>query len=255
MKLRIKILTGFSILAFMLLISGLWSIHEMNSISSSTKKILDENYQSIYAAKEMKEALEREDSGILLLLLGKEKEGKTIINTADSLFEERLKFTYTNITIPGEQIHLDSIQSKYHFYKNLWVRQVTDTSEENNLELYFQKIHQSFLTVKEAINDLIDLNDKLMYQTSFEIENRSERAIIPGIIAILSALIFTFIFNYLVSYFMVSSIRKITEGINNFKENRTPFDVKIEKTKDEIYYLADAIRNLCESLSTKDIQK
>ena len=71
MGLQFKILSGFFILVLMLFIAGLWSIYELNSIGSSVQSILDENYTSIHAAKRMKEALEREDSGVLLLLLGK----------------------------------------------------------------------------------------------------------------------------------------------------------------------------------------
>jgi len=103
MGLRLKILSGFLILSTMLVIAGLWSMNELNSVGSTVQKILDENYQSIHAAKIMKEAVEREDSGILLLLLGKWKEGRTIINSADSLFMSKLAFVIQNITIKDEK--------------------------------------------------------------------------------------------------------------------------------------------------------
>jgi NtrC-family two-component system sensor histidine kinase KinB len=71
MGIRAKILTGFLILAALLLVAGAWSIYELRHIGISVQKILDENYKSIDAAKVMTEALERQDSAILLLLLGK----------------------------------------------------------------------------------------------------------------------------------------------------------------------------------------
>lgn len=253
MGLRLKILSGFIILSLMLLIAGLWSIYELNTIGSSVQKILDENYQSIHAAKIMKETLEREDSAILLLLLGKWEEGRSILNSADSLFQEKLNFASLNITIPGEQDHLQSIRSKYGAYKKLWERPIVDTAKEGDIKWYFQEVHMSFLSVKESIDGLINLNDKMMYQTASELEHHSNRAIMPGIVAILSALIFTFIFNYLVNYYMVGPIIKITDRIKRFKDNKTPFDVKIE-TRDELYHLAEAIEHLCQ-LSTKDKQK
>ncbi|UCF62782.1 MAG: MCP four helix bundle domain-containing protein, partial [bacterium] len=120
MGLRIKILSGFLILALMLLIAGLWSIYELSTIGSSVQKILDDNYRSIHAAKIMKEALEREDSGILLLLLGKWEEGRAILTSADSLFNANLDLAFDNITIEGEQEQLKLIQSNYESYKNLW---------------------------------------------------------------------------------------------------------------------------------------
>ena len=71
MRLRLKILSGFLILAFMLSIAGIWSIYELQSIGTSVQQLLEDNYKSIDASKIMLEALEREDSGILLLLSGK----------------------------------------------------------------------------------------------------------------------------------------------------------------------------------------
>jgi len=251
MGLRIKILSGFLILSLMLLIAGLWSIYELSTIGSSVQKILDENYQSIHAAKVMKEALERQDSGILLLLLGKWEEGRQIMTSADSLFVANLEFAYNNITLEGEQEQLKLIESRYDGFKNLWRKPIVDTEKEGNLDWYFNEVHHSFLTVKEAINALINLNDKSMYQTASALKSRSNRAIMPGIIAMLSAFVFTFIFTYLVNYYMVSPIIKITNRINKFIDNKTPFEIKVE-THDEIYQLAKAIDHLCVSIEPED---
>ena len=96
MKIRVKILSGFLVLALMLLIAGIWSIYELKFLGSSLPEILDDNYQSINASKVMMEALEREDSAILLLLLGKWEEGRNILNSADSLFNDKLLFAEKN---------------------------------------------------------------------------------------------------------------------------------------------------------------
>ena len=70
----------------MLLVAGIMSIIEFSSISSSVQKLLDDNYKSVNASKEMIEALEREDSGILMLLLGQWDEGRYTLTSADSVF-------------------------------------------------------------------------------------------------------------------------------------------------------------------------
>ncbi len=251
MGLRFKILLGFLTLAIMLFIAGIWSIYELNSIGASIPKMLDENYQSIHAAKKMIEALEREDSAILLLLLGKWDEGRSILDAADSLFNNSYRSAYANITIPGEQIHLETIKSRYQNFKNLWQRPIVGTKKEGSIEWYFQNTHNSFLAVRSSLEDLIDLNDKTMYRMASILENRSNRAIMPGIIAVLSAFVFTLIFNFLVNYYVVGPIIKITARIKKFKENRTPFDVTIE-TKDELFYLANEIGDLCTLVDLKD---
>jgi methyl-accepting chemotaxis protein len=223
-------------------------------MGSSVQKILDENYQSIFAAKMMKEALEREDSAILLLLHGKWKEGRSILFSADSLFESEFEFASNNITVAGEQERLDTINQKYSSYKKLWERPIVNTDKQKNLDWYSIEVHKSFVSVKESLNKLINLNDKMMYQTATDMENHANKAIMPGIVAIISALIFTFIFSYLVNYYIASPIIKITERIVMFKEKRLPFEVNIE-TKDEIQHLSEALSHLCASLNSEETKK
>jgi len=251
MGIRVKILSGFLILSLMLLIAGSWSIYELKSIGSSVQRILDENYQSIRAAKVMKEALEREDSAVLLLMLGHWEEGRRLLSSADSLFTQKINFAFENISIEGEHEHLDEISSRYTVYKSKWERPIVDTYKEGNMDWYFKEMHNSFLHVKESINELITLNDSTMYLTASKLENRSSRAIMPGIIALISALVFTFLFNYLVNYYYVTPIITITDRVNKFINKRTPFNVTIE-TDDEIAELADAIDHLCQSVNVEE---
>lgn len=251
MGLRIKILSGFLILALMLAVAGLMSIYELNSIGSSVQKILDENYQSIAVTKKMHEAIEREDSGILLLMLGKWEKGREIINDADSSFNSNLQFAYSNITIDGEKEHLDLIKRKYKDYKSLWERPIVDTDKQGNLDWYQNNIHQAFIGVKTELDGLIKLNDEMMYKTASRIEDSSTRAIMPGIVAILASLAFTFIFIYFVNYYMVGPIIKITDRVKMFITNNMPFKVDVE-TKDEIYDLENSIRKMSEYITSKE---
>lgn len=254
MRLRFKILFGFLILALMLFIAGIWSIYELNSIGSSVPRMLNENYQSIHAGKKMVEFLEREDSAILMLLLGNWDDGRSVLHIADSLFNASFNFAYSNITIAGEQNQLDTIKSRYEKFKKLWRKPIVGTIKEGNIEWYTQNIHISFNAVRASIERLIDLNDKTMYQMASNLEHRSNRAIMPGIIALITALIFTLIFNSLVNYYVVSPIIKITKRIRRFKDENTPYDVSIE-TKDELYDLSNAISDLCLFVSSKDIKR
>lgn len=248
MGIRIKILAGFLVLAVMLAIAGGWTIYELRTVGTSVQNILDENYSSIHAAKGMKEALEREDSAVLLLMLGKWDEGRAILHTADSTFNSKLRFISSNATVPGEAEHLQDIHRHYAVYKKLWERPIVDTNREGNITWYFGDVHTAFLKTKASLNNLINLNNEQMYETASMLENSSSRAILPGIVAILAALLFTAIFMYMTNYYIVNPIILITNRINKFKERRTPFDVHIE-THDEIASLAEAIEHLCASVS------
>jgi HAMP domain-containing protein len=243
MKLRLKILLGFLILATMLACAGVVSIYELLSIGSSVNRLLSENYKSIIAAKTMMEALEREDSGVLLLLSGKWQKGRETIESGDRAFQQSFETAKNNITIPGENEYVDRIASRYQIYKDLWLEPVADTEKEHKLDWYFEEIHEAFQAAKRSVEELMMLNDETMYQTASGLHNRANRAIMPGIVAILSSLVFVIIFNYFINYYVVKPINMLVHAVRDNVKTGTPMNVDIE-TKDELHDLASAIKEL-----------
>src|SRR3989339_455123 len=155
MGLRTKILSGFLILSAMLLMAGAWSIREVSLMGGSVQRLLDDNYRSINAAKSMVEALEREDSGVLLLLLGRWEQGTSIIQAADRVFMEAFEIASHNITVPGEQAQIEEIESKYRVYKELWVSPISGTRLEGDLGWYSEKVHNAFQDTKVSVDRLM----------------------------------------------------------------------------------------------------
>lgn len=244
MGLRLKILSGFLILVIMLLIAGVWSIYELQKMGTSVQNILDDNYASINACKIMIESLERQDSGILLLMFGNWEEGRTVVDDADSTFREAFEFAYNNLTVENEEAYLDTINAHYDIYREIWERPIVGTAKEGNLSWYFEKIHPSFLDTKSSVEKLLTLNDRIMYRTASELRNRANRAIMPGIIAVAAALVFTLIFNLFLNYYVVSPLVRITEGARSYLDKKVPFHVETE-THDEISELSRTVGQLC----------
>jgi len=243
MGIRAKILTGFCILATMLLVAGSWSVYELTNIGNSVQKLLDENYKSIDAAKNMIEALEREDSGTLLLLSGKLDEGSLIIEEADRGFKKAYAVAQNNITIPGEKECIQEIDQHYQKYKHLWTKLIYGARNEGSLDWYFHSLHESFRATKNSTQKLMSMNDHAMYQTASYLKNRAHRATMPGFIAIISAFIFVLIFNFFMNHYLVSPLLKINKGIQEYLETEKLFQVPIE-TKDELFTLARNVENL-----------
>jgi hypothetical protein len=243
MGLRTKILSGFLILTMMLVVAGVWSIYELTSVGTSVQRMLDDNYKSINAGRTMIEALEREDSAVLLLLSGNWEQGRSILGSADSLFQKGFAIAQQNVTIPGEPAFVDEIRSRYDAYRDSWKEPIVGTSKQGNLNWYFQQVHQAFLEVRLSVEKLIALNDQTMYKTASDLKNRAHRAVMPGIIAILAALFFTVLFNFLINYYVVSPIIKATKGIQRFLETGEPPTIQVE-TEDELSDLVSSIQRL-----------
>ena len=254
MRLRTKILSGFMILAAMLFLAGVWSIYELTTIGTSVEKLLDDNYKSISAGRVMIEALEREDSAVLLLLSGNWEEGRQILNSGDTSFREAFAIARANITIEGEAAVINDISSRYETYRHLWKGPIVATARKNNMTWYFQEAHRAFREVKAEVEKLMVINDQAMYDTASILKERAHRAVMPGIIAIVSALVFALIFNYFISHFIVSPIVNITNGVHDFLKNEKPFKVTID-TKDELNQLVSSIQQLLARARAVDIDK
>ncbi len=243
MGIRFKILSGFLILAMMLCVAGVWSIYELTAMGTSVKGLLDENYKSISAARIMTEALEREDSALLLLLSGNRKEGREILKTAETAFSEALATAKNNVTIPGESAGVEKIEEAYKRFSDLWSRPIVGTDLERNLDWYFEQVHPAFLRVKSEVELLMTLNDRTMYHTAMDLQDRAHRAVMPGIVAVLASLVFSIMFSYLINHYVVSPIIQITKGIQAFLRTGQAVEVNIE-TDDELNRLMSSIREL-----------
>lgn len=244
MRIRLKILTGFLILMITLAVAGVWSIHELNTMGTSVQRILDDNYTSLHAAKMMIEALERQNQGTLLLVSGNWDAGRAIMTSADSLFELEFDMAQAKEANREKIQKLDMIRSSYDSYKEIWEKPIVGTKKEGNLDWYLKELHVAFLNAKSSVNGLVEMNDKVMYDTATDIRNRSYKAIMPGVIAVTAAFVFSLIFNFFMNHYLIGPLVKIRDGVKMFVEREVPFDVEVD-TDDEISDLASMIGTLC----------
>ena len=77
--LRQKLSLGFGGLLMIIVLIGTQSIRELTELGPSIDVILRENYRSVIACQQMKEALDRIDGGVLFMVLGSEKAGNESI--------------------------------------------------------------------------------------------------------------------------------------------------------------------------------
>lgn len=246
--LKIKIFASFMLLTLMLAIAGTISIVSFRWLSNSVHGLIQDNYKSIEASKKMIEALEREDSGVLMLILGEWNEGRKILKSADSLFLSAFETAKNNLTEHNEARYIKQIQMAYAIYKSSWERPVVGTEKQGNVSWYKNDIHKKFSDTKRRVNELMSLNQSSMFEQASKLKEKSKRAIMPGIVSIIAALIFSVVLNFFITRYFVNPISDIAEAVDNCRGG----DLKLQSnitSNDEIKKLETAINDLLKRLA------
>src|SRR5260370_27184641 len=110
MKLRTKLLLGYAGFVLALGVLGAWSARTLSQMSAVSSRIIAENYDSVVAAQDMKESLERQDSAALFDLLGQRDRAHRQVAEHRARFDTALAKAAGNITETGEPEAIDSIR-------------------------------------------------------------------------------------------------------------------------------------------------
>jgi PAS domain S-box-containing protein len=95
MSLRAKLLSGYAVFIAALIVLGAWSAWRLHEMGKVSRRIIAENYDSVVAAQEMKESLERKDR---------------------VRFDRNLQKAANNITEPGEAEVIATIRRHRDIY-------------------------------------------------------------------------------------------------------------------------------------------
>ncbi len=241
MGIRGKILMGFLILVFMLFASGALSVFELTKLGRTVKGLITDSYKSIAYSKEILEALEVQEKSILAYISNGDKRNVEVLNKSHSLATLYLDSAKMNLTVSNEKLYIDSIAKSYILFHVQSFGFIE--SDSVNLEQYLKKVHPEYIKVTHHVKQLMTINQSALYNTAAYLEASAQRVVMPGLIVILTSIIFTLVFVYLVNHYFVSPIIKLTKGINDYVKFQKPFDVQME-TKDELSSLRDSIVNL-----------
>ncbi len=251
MTLKRKILIGYGVAFALMGLVIAWAVVNLVSLGKATDAILSENYRSILAAENMVDALERQDSGILLIFLGEREEGAAQFNRYETIFIEWLARAKDNITIQGEAELIRSMEEGYAEYRRQYSG-LTDVLARDETDLrpgyYREKIHPVFTRVRETCLDLRNLNEKTMYTASINAGNVAERAIWSTSLVAASALIVALAFSIILAERIVRPIRSFMEASRKISEGDYSVQVPVE-TGDELGRLANEFNQMANQLN------
>jgi PAS domain S-box-containing protein len=189
MTLRGKILLGYLLfLALFVAANGLgaWRLHAMAEVS---RRIIAENYDSVVAAQEMKERLERQDSAAAFLMLNRRDDAERQLHENRAAFDSALDRAAHNITEPGEAQVVAAIQRERNEYYRLVdgfrsrMNANTATSAESARADYFNTLLPVFNRLRTDCQTLLDLNQSAMRAKSRAAEGVARNWFVSTVVA------------------------------------------------------------------------
>ena len=246
---RKKILLGYGASLLLIIVVLSWAMFLILRLGRASESILRENYQSIQAAENMIDAVERQDSATLLILLGYEPQGASEFRENETLFLQWLGRAKDNITIPGEKEILDTLEKSYARYlseiSNLQLLYRSDRTKAANA--YHEVVLPLFRSIRDTCIRLRDLNHETMYAASNRANKISVQAVfsisVIGAASVLLVIVFSLFLSHLIS-------RPVTElGEAALQVAQGNYDVKVPvRGSDELALLATQFNLMVEKL-------
>jgi len=245
---RQKLSLGFGGLLALIVIIGLESVSLLSELGGSIDVILRENYRSVIASQEMKEALERMDSGILFTLLGYQKEGLDLITENKTVFLKAMKSELENITIPGEQEKAIHIQSLFNQYEET-IESVTQSElpHKVRMEAYFQKVLPLFQSIKTTADEILNMNQQNMSDANQEARVKSQAARQRMSILLVVGVLLAVLFMLLTEKWILKPLAGLTLSAQEIKSGNLDLYI-LSRSRDEIGTLAQAFNEMAAGL-------
>src|SRR3954453_15228742 len=219
-----KLTLGFVALLAILIAVGVESISLLDRLGGAIDVILGENYKSVIACEQMKEALERMDSGALFALAGEEPRGRSLAVQYRPPFEAALKTELGNITLPSEGERAARLQQLYDAYVPV-LQQVLDPGLPigQRRALYFQRLYPTFQQIKQTADEILRMNERNMVQANDRARRVAAEASRSMAIALLAGTAFAGLAVFLLSRAILGPLERMTglpEGMTVISPDR-----------------------------------
>jgi PAS domain S-box-containing protein len=161
MNLRNKLLFSFLIFIAALVALGVWSAWRLRELGDVSQRIISHNYDSVVAAQDMKESLERMDSAALFLLSGNRDRASAQFNEHRARFDMAFEKAAGNITEPGEPEIIGAIRNDRDEYYRRFETFIAEVGSRQPTD-YFQRLEPPFNKIRAECERLLQLNQRAM---------------------------------------------------------------------------------------------
>lgn len=243
-----KLSLGFGGLLLIIVVIGIQGILHLTKLGESIDVILRENYRSVVASQEMKESLERIDSGILFTLLGDVEQGKELISRNALAFERALLAEANNVTLPGEGKRVALIQQTFQQYKD-YLKEIEDTSIQLTIrrETYFKRHLPLFQQIKHTADEVLRMNQDNMNEANDKARHIAASARRQMYILLLVGSIVAVGFFFFTTRWILLPIKRLIRSADEI--GRGNLDLVVQgSSRDEIGHLSESFNAMAANL-------
>jgi NtrC-family two-component system sensor histidine kinase KinB len=245
MKIRTKLLVGYAGFVLALGVLGAWSARTLSQMSAVSGRIISENYDSVVAAQDMKESLERQDSGALFDLLGEHERARRQIAEHRARFDAALAKAAANITERGEPEQIDAIRrDRDEYYRRLDAFLAADASDKSR---YFDSLEPQFNQVRSQADALLHLNQEAMRRKADEASQIARRWSVVTLVLALALMAAGIAVEVGLSNAILGPVRQLTDAITRVAGGDLDAAVHV-RSGDEIGTLAAGFNRMAEKI-------
>ena len=246
--LRQKLLLGFGGLLAVVAVIGVLTMAQIDNLGQAIDVILKENYRSVVACQNMKESLERMDSGLLFTLAGKDAEGKSLIEEYTPQFRAALEVELGNITLPGEGERAERLKTLFGKYlEAIPLLTPASRSLEARQAAYFSTLQPLFQEIKALAQEILVMNQANMSEANNAARRLADSAHQRMLMAITAAAVLAFLLSYLTHQWILGPIHRLIESTNEIR--RGNLDLVLEGgPRDEIGRLSESFNEMTAAL-------
>ena len=245
---RQKLSLGFGGLLAVIVIIGLESVSLLSELGGSIGVILRENYRSVIACQEMKEALDRMDRGMLFILLGYQSPGTDLISKNRESFQKALDVELQNITIAGEAEKATQLQELFK-----QCLQTIDSATQQGLssgglrQAYFSAFLPLFQQIKTTADEIQDMNQRNMGDANQLALKKAKAARRLMLMLLVFGALLAVAFVILIGKWIIRPIAGLTSSALEIKSGNLDLVVPT-RSKDEIGTLAETFNDMAAAL-------
>ncbi len=242
-----RIFLGLAPIFVLIVMMGAYAVLLFAKLGTRVDVILRENFRSVLAGQQMKEASERMDSGLFFSLVGEEERGRGLYTQNLPVFEEGLRIESGNVTLPGEDKLAAELRHLHDVYsaraEAFW--QTADL--EKRRTMYFSELLPLFTKIKDTAQEIISINQDAMVKADRDARELSARSTRYMVLASLLGMAVAIYFAMRLQKSILQPIQALTAVSRELGEGKLDQVVPVE-SKDELGELADAFNKMATRL-------